>query len=316
MKSQKGFIQIPLLIAIIAGVLVLGSGGYFGIKQYQNYQTEKIEQKKQEETTRKAEEEQRQKLQELLESQGKALEDQKTEIETLKNRKPETNTQTIIKEVPAQPPKLGNDLPSIIQHWQPVITYIECDYPVVDTYGNFQYQQTVSGSALAVYVQSTDQYTLWTNKHVTAHSGGKLCRIIFPDSNSPLISIKARVGSNSNEDFAVVDIPKPNEQIQNTIKNVVNTSPFLCSQKPSIGDEIVILGYPGIGSHTDITATEGIISGFDGNYFITSAKIEQGNSGGVAILLKDNCYLGIPSFSQLGVIESLGRILDWHNFFK
>jgi hypothetical protein len=37
-KNQKGFIQIPILIAIMAGVLVLGGGGYFSIKQYHNYQ--------------------------------------------------------------------------------------------------------------------------------------------------------------------------------------------------------------------------------------------------------------------------------------
>src|SRR3989338_6838358 len=46
MKNQKGFIQIPLLIAIIAGVLVLGGGGYFGVKQYQNYQAEKVEERR------------------------------------------------------------------------------------------------------------------------------------------------------------------------------------------------------------------------------------------------------------------------------
>ncbi|MDO8554959.1 MAG: trypsin-like peptidase domain-containing protein [bacterium] len=38
MKTQKGFIQIPILIAIIAGVLVLGGDGYLGVKQYQNRQ--------------------------------------------------------------------------------------------------------------------------------------------------------------------------------------------------------------------------------------------------------------------------------------
>jgi flagellar basal body-associated protein FliL len=40
-KNSKGFIQIPILIAIIAGVLVLGGAGYFGVKQYQNYQLQK-----------------------------------------------------------------------------------------------------------------------------------------------------------------------------------------------------------------------------------------------------------------------------------
>lgn len=41
MKKQNGFIQIPLLVAIIAGVLVLGGVGYFGVKQYHNYQNQK-----------------------------------------------------------------------------------------------------------------------------------------------------------------------------------------------------------------------------------------------------------------------------------
>jgi hypothetical protein len=39
--NPNGFIQIPLFIAIIAGILVFGSGGYFGVKQYQSYQAEK-----------------------------------------------------------------------------------------------------------------------------------------------------------------------------------------------------------------------------------------------------------------------------------
>ena len=38
MKNQRGFIQIPILIAIIAGVLVFGGASYVGVKQYQNHQ--------------------------------------------------------------------------------------------------------------------------------------------------------------------------------------------------------------------------------------------------------------------------------------
>ena len=44
--------------------------------------------------------------------------------------------------------------------------------------------------------------------------------------------------------------------------------------------------------------------------FINSEKVEEGNSGGAAILLKDNCLLGIPTFVTLGKVESLARILD------
>jgi len=309
MKNQKGFIQIPLLIAIVVGVLVLGGGGYFGLQQYQSYQDEKNEQKKQAELNRKTEEEQRQKLQELFDSQNEELQKQKSEIKALQNRKPEIITETIIKEVPVQ--KTENDISAIVQLWRPIVVRIECDRQGIYPSGEIVDIGIVSGSGIAMYVQNS--YAIWTNAHVTASSGGKLCRIYFPDNNSPIISIRGRLNSAWSEDFVIIDIPNPGEYLGNIIKKSVNANPF-CSQTPSIGDKVVILGYPGIGSQIDITATEGIISGYDGNYFITSAKVEQGNSGGAAILVKDNCYLGIPTFAQTGVIESLARILDWHKF--
>ena len=46
MKIQKGFIQIPILIAIIVGGSVLSGAGYVGVKQYQNYQVEKMKKEK------------------------------------------------------------------------------------------------------------------------------------------------------------------------------------------------------------------------------------------------------------------------------
>jgi len=77
----------------------------------------------------------------------------------------------------------------------------------------------------------------------------------------------------------------------------------------NIGDKLIVLGYPSIGTQGGITVTEGIISGIESNYYVTSAKIDKGNSGGAAVLLKNNCYLGIPSWAKSGSIESLGRIL-------
>ena len=92
---------------------------------------------------------------------------------------------------------------------------------------------------------------------------------------------------------------------------------YYCQKKASIGDSLIVLGYPSYGAdYSEITATEGIVSGYDGEYYTTSAKIEQGNSGGVAILQKDNCYLGIPTAVRLGAFESLGRILDVKYIFQ
>ena len=89
----------------------------------------------------------------------------------------------------------------------------------------------------------------------------------------------------------------------------VSTPAPQCAENPQIGDEVVILGYPGVGSKDSVTATEGIISGFDGDFYITSAKIERGNSGGAAVHVEDNCLLGIPTLTIAGRVESLARIL-------
>ena len=90
----------------------------------------------------------------------------------------------------------------------------------------------------------------------------------------------------------------------------------ICVTPPKIGEELLILGYPKIGATDSVTGTEGIVSGYDGNYFITSAKISKGNSGGVAISVQENCYFGIPTLVKADEVESLGRILDITNIFK
>lgn len=299
-KIDSSKIKIPsikrkwlIIILIIFTVIASASGaGYFGMKQYQKYQTEVIEKEKL--------------AQEVQEQKDLVFEKLKQEVDVLRNKKQEVITQTIIKEVSVG--NAENSLAYIAQYWRPVIAYIECDAYGVDQVGNVSKIGVVSGSGTGVY--TAGQYVVWTNKHVTASSGGKSCRIHFPDSNYTIISVGGRLNSAWNTDFVIVDIPSPDEKLGSIIKN---TNVF-CTQKPSVGDQVVILGYPGIGSQTDITVTEGIISGYDGSYFITSAKVEHGNSGGAAILVKDNCYLGIPTFVQTGTLESLARILDWHKF--
>ncbi|KKU19407.1 MAG: Peptidase domain protein [Candidatus Nomurabacteria bacterium GW2011_GWA1_46_11] len=87
----------------------------------------------------------------------------------------------------------------------------------------------------------------------------------------------------------------------------------ICSSV-SIGNHISVLGYPGIGGES-LTVTDGIVSGFEfrsgERYVKTSAKIDQGNSGGIAIM-DSGCIVGIPTYVKTQ-IESLGRILDLKN---
>jgi len=169
----------------------------------------------------------------------------------------------------------------------------------------------VCGSGVVVDFDS--QITAITNRHIITDDNNYqpfICRVKLPDSSDTFIGQKF-TGGGPLLDVGFIDLNNPNSYIRDLTSLSSSPSPFhQCKTKPSLGEGVLILGYPSIGSQTDITVTEGIISGYDGNYYITSAKIDKGNSGGAAILVNDNCYLGIPSASVVGQIESLGRILD------
>lgn len=306
MKENKEPIRpITWVIVGIAVVFIIGS---FGFQLYQSFQQQKVESEKR-----------IKEQQDLILEQQKALEQTKKEIGDM------TETQKIIQKKTDESQKTAEEaqrklqeennkptLPSVIAQWRSRIAYIECDFRYSDT---GRLYATQAGSGL-VAMWGDGDITVLTNKHVVLNKGiygPNECRVIlsggnktytaintYPNSNNPIF------GSDTNTDWGVINIISPDSYL----RNLTSSDFSRCIGKASIGDEIVILGYPGIGSQTDITATRGIISGYDGDYYITDAKIEHGNSGGAAILLKDNCYLGIPTYVIVGEVESLARILD------
>jgi hypothetical protein len=84
-----------------------------------------------------------------------------------------------------------------------------------------------------------------------------------------------------------------------------------------LGDPIKIYGYPLTSGGLHLTITEGVISSLpEYGLILTSAKVDEGNSGGLAID-KNGCMVGIPSaisegkYQNLGVIISTDLILDF-----
>ena len=82
------------------------------------------------------------------------------------------------------------------------------------------------------------------------------------------------------------------------------------SDELNMGDEINLLGYPGVGGET-ITFTAGKVSGFiDDNFddeidwIKTDAIVNHGNSGGTAINNKGE-MIGVPTAKQVGVDADL-----------
>ena len=323
---------VLILIAAILGTAVLGEGGYIAAKKIEKYKDKIILQEnilKYALDALSAQQKELEKIKEDLNIAQKGLDKKTKDLEKTitaetKNlgdmiKQAEIKSAAVESARKAQEESAQNkisaleekisqtktySLSSIISDWRPLIANVECQFRYSDT-GRL-YQKS-SGSGIAIKFDNTPSAIL-TNKHVLVDGSGygaDSCSAKLLDSNETLSSSDIR-SSAKDYDLGYIYINNPSDYF----KNLTSSFPALCSQKPSLGDEIVVLGYPSIGSKNNLTATEGIVSGFDGNYFITSAKVEQGNSGGAAILLKNNCLLGIPTFVTLGKVESLARILD------
>lgn len=91
----------------------------------------------------------------------------------------------------------------------------------------------------------------------------------------------------------------------------------LLSRNVKLGDSVRIYGYPQTSGGYNLTVTDGIASSFpDKGLILTSAKIDAGNSGGLAVDRK-GCMVGVPSaisegkYQNLGVIISMDLVLEF-----
>ena len=182
------------------------------------------------------------------------------------------------------------------------------------------------------------EYAVLTNYHVVKDA--TKCAVSLTNSANETIGIFSLKGSvftfNKNTDEAVLSI---GSSVSTSNVPVANYNYALsnvrkCQNNLPVGSPVVIAGYPAyakrdatltidnIGTVNVIyrTATNGIISGYDSsqpgnpNYFV-SAKIDNGNSGGIA-LAKDSsgiCVLGLPTWLTVGNYETQGLVQNITN---
>jgi S1-C subfamily serine protease len=289
--------KTTLLILIIIGASILYFGGQYVHDQYDKYKINKYT------------EEQKTK------NQAEQMSAMQATITELQNKKPETitkiveHTNTVTKEVAV---KDGYSTEEIVKQWSPKTAYVLCSWNYVDDTTFTNPYLIASGSGM-VETFSDGTTEIVTNAHVMTDNEGygpTGCLVKIPGYEDIFVNYKD-VTVYENVDLAYVNIQNPSQDLVALGQN----NPA-CFENVSVGEKLVILGYPGTGSNSGVTVTDGIISGNDGNYYITSAKIEHGNSGGLAISLKNNCYIGIPTSSVVGSIESLGRILSSSYIFS
>lgn len=245
---------------------------------------------------------------------AKKLDETTKRLDDLANKPP----QTVIKEVPSG----GDaDYSAIVAEWQDRVARVDCLWK--DSNGKLI--QSAQGSALLVNITGIGTSVI-TNQHVVLDDFngkkyvadgcvvgifGKGARTVeFAEDNTPFVLggnldwAYIKLGSAYNA--GAVRTFSDNGTFDETVSRHLN----VCTNQVNIGDKLIVLGYPAIGTQGGVTVTEGIISGIEHEDYVTSAKIDHGNSGGAAILVKDDCYLGIPTWvANNGGFESLGRIL-------
>ena len=197
----------------------------------------------------------------------------------------------------------------------------------LDAYNNIN-----QGSGVIVSKTPGNTTLVMTNQHVIprTYTPDLTYPCLIAYSSSPTTSFtnfyyanpvywadRASISTMRNYDFGYLEIKQEIDISGDEVIPIYGTSLILAdNQRPTIckvdelaaGKDLIILGYASVGGDY-LTVKEGIISGFDGVYITTSAKIEQGDSGGGAFLADSGCLIGMPTFSISGKIESLGRIL-------
>ena len=169
-----------------------------------------------------------------------------------------------------------------------------------------------------------------TNNHVI--TGAKSCLITLPDTTTgqpkSIYTATPIVVPNLSQQYDLAFLRIDGAYTDNKGKSwgtyptnfPAFTPPSSCSKySPHLSDYVRIYGYPVTSGGYNLTVTDGIISSFDNNNdILTSAKIDSGNSGGLAVN-KDGCFLGVPSavvsgnYQNLGVIIPSSVILDFAN---
>jgi S1-C subfamily serine protease len=178
-----------------------------------------------------------------------------------------------------------------------------------------------------LFINGAGNYSVQTNLHVvqTSDNSASECLIgLYPNEANPNFVLLYQSSGyylsaiNPNADVAYITPELINDTNAGTLSELsqyaLSSSQTQSCENPQVGDHLWVLGYPAVGGNT-LTVTDGSIAGFETDtgieYIKTDAKIDHGNSGGLAIE-DSGCVLGIPTFAEelQNGFESLGRILD------
>ncbi len=301
-KNQKGFIQIPLLIVIIAGILIFGGVGYSGVKKYQSYRSEKdlkeTEALVSVEAQKKAFEDARAEIQKLKEESLAAQEKQSTlerEVQATKqaqekDKKPTASAVATFPKIVPRAPILQTIVPS----------------PILQVLTSEEIYSKVSPSVVLIkasegngsgFIVNDGKYTI-TNAHVVGSD--KTVQLQFQNG----VSFDGIVlGKNDPKDLALIfnKIPPYGYGSQNSQAVKFGSSD---SSSLKIGSDVFALGFPlsiseGLSAITftkgTLSARQNVIWYSGGTLLQTDAATNHGNSGGPLVNNKGE-VVGVTTF--------------------
>ncbi len=182
----------------------------------------------------------------------------------------------------------------IINIWKPYTVRVTCI--TLDEYGN---KKSYSDGSGLLSRSSKGTPLVVTNKHVLFTKNKKLsdyCNVYFPTTKEVIkVTSRDRTGSKT-KDIANLIIKKPTDSVTNLLKNDKLISKDCKNVKLDSSEKIAILGYPLGSNKSEVSVIKGTITNYEEYFYVSNATIVSGYSGGVAISLKDNCYLGIPTY--------------------
>jgi S1-C subfamily serine protease len=220
------------------------------------------------------------------------------------------------------------------------VEYSNNTFAQEDTRSQFPNQKEIFSTVVKVAcANEEDEFTLGsgtnflasgyilTNLHVVKDDDEVLsCMVGFPDPNTGLITeaywATPIVDDDSDLDLALLSIDDPvfDDELNiygyydRIIKETfpVHDESKECSEfELALGEKLYILGYPYL-SGKALTITDGLVSSLhsDRDLIITSAKISEGNSGGMAVT-SNGCFVGVPTLVYGdGSEEQYGELIN------
>lgn len=245
-KTQGGVSRVTTSIIILAcGAIIAGS--YIGYTQVKKYQFQQAEKEKA--------------SQALIAEQQKALQETQQQIrelreETQKSSLAAGEAERVVHEAQRKLEERDKqnteaDTSSIVAQWQGSIGLIHCFG------GKFGAGQT-SGSGVAFQFSDVPNPVVITNKHVLTDEWGysmNNCLVSFY-GNPKLYANNSNIVLASFEDFGTIEL----SDYDNYVKEISYFSSVrYCINSPSLGDKILILGYP-------VTASVGTLLTFHNSF--------------------------------------------------